>query len=135
MFVATIFLLAVVVDLVLLEFSHKVINHFDHLLKADLLAVQSHGNEVQLDTTLAMMTKAVDDVRCTSLGGLLRNLDLNKAAGAWEGLLEELKSIIIIEDFDSVSQGCQLLHRFDHLLKADLLAVMETKSNWTRRWP
>ncbi len=44
MFVATIFLLAVVVDLVPLEFSHKVINHFDHFCKP--IAVQSHGNEV-----------------------------------------------------------------------------------------
>ncbi len=44
-----------------------------------------------------MMTKAVDDVRCTtSLGGILRNLDLNKAAGTWKGLLEKLQGIIVI---------------------------------------
>mmetsp|Transcript_109570 Transcript_109570/g.274463 ORF Transcript_109570/g.274463 Transcript_109570/m.274463 type:complete len:250 (-) Transcript_109570:338-1087(-) len=104
-----ILLLGVVVQLLLLQESHHVINHLDDFLEPDRLAVQRQGDQVQL-RSLRPLGGRTDHLQGLGLLGGGADLELNQArTRARQGLLEKFKRVIVVENLDGLRKRQQLL--------------------------
>merc|ERR1719503_247028 len=117
-----VFLLAFIINLLLLQLSGEIIDELDDLLEAGLLALHCQGNEIKLGVPGSLLGSAQQS---KSLVGhvLLGNLLLQEAGGTWQSLLEELKGIVIVEDLDGVLQGSEFLATHLHVLIEELLLL------------
>mmetsp|Transcript_30008 Transcript_30008/g.75577 ORF Transcript_30008/g.75577 Transcript_30008/m.75577 type:complete len:240 (+) Transcript_30008:871-1590(+) len=118
---AAILLLGVVVQLLLLQESHHVINHLDDFLEPDRLAVQRHGDQVEL-RSLRLLSSRTDHLQSLGLLGGGADLELDKARTcAWQGLFEQVERVIVVEHLDGLCKR-------QHLLGAGLLDLLPLRS-------
>mmetsp|Transcript_102995 Transcript_102995/g.296604 ORF Transcript_102995/g.296604 Transcript_102995/m.296604 type:complete len:517 (+) Transcript_102995:193-1743(+) len=117
-------LFRVILRLLSLQIRHHVVNHFDDLLEADTLAVQCQSDEVQArrGSSAAGRRRTHQLERARPLGGGGHgNLDQARTR-AWQRGLEQIQSIVIVEDLDGLGQCEQLLGPgLLHLLPLSLL--------------
>mmetsp|Transcript_142457 Transcript_142457/g.455382 ORF Transcript_142457/g.455382 Transcript_142457/m.455382 type:complete len:480 (-) Transcript_142457:425-1864(-) len=123
-------LLAFIINLFFLQGHDELIDHLDDLFEAHLLAAESEHDDVDAMAALAHLHMPAD--LCEHGHCLLalgregaRNLD-EAHARARQGFLEQIQSIVVVEDFDGVCQGHDLLspHLFLLLVNAGLRSAL-----------
>mmetsp|Transcript_29921 Transcript_29921/g.67889 ORF Transcript_29921/g.67889 Transcript_29921/m.67889 type:complete len:236 (-) Transcript_29921:817-1524(-) len=110
-------LLLVVIPVLFLDQNlDHLIDHFENLVESSRcqrpLATQRQHKEVQAGVSVvtSSLTCSTDHSQSPTPHSGSANADLNKAGPwAWKGLLEQLQSIVIIQNFDRVSQRNLLL--------------------------
>mmetsp|Transcript_5100 Transcript_5100/g.11289 ORF Transcript_5100/g.11289 Transcript_5100/m.11289 type:complete len:380 (-) Transcript_5100:584-1723(-) len=115
-------LLLVVLALLLGQDFNKLIDESEDLLEANLLASEGHGDEVQCcPVRLVSHWCLLHQGQCplSQLPAAGGHLD---KAWTWEGLLEELQGVVIVEDLDGLCDGQLLLSA--HLLNLLPLLVL-----------
>merc|ERR1719446_1798989 len=92
----------------------------DHLSETDLLPMQSKGDEIECWTTV---TDILEHGESTGTHGPACDFHLHEAGtGTRKSLLEQLKRVVIVEDFDGVSKSSKLFCAvFDVLIEQFLL--------------
>mmetsp|Transcript_52960 Transcript_52960/g.97987 ORF Transcript_52960/g.97987 Transcript_52960/m.97987 type:complete len:278 (-) Transcript_52960:466-1299(-) len=111
-----ILLLVVIILLFLGQGLYQLVDELEDLVKVDLLTSQGQGEQVK---TRLLQGRCLSPGSHHHLEGLLLNSlacsrDLHQA-WAWQCLLEQLQSIIVVQDFDGFRQGQLFLstHLFD----------------------
>mmetsp|Transcript_105742 Transcript_105742/g.256886 ORF Transcript_105742/g.256886 Transcript_105742/m.256886 type:complete len:518 (+) Transcript_105742:640-2193(+) len=119
-------LLMLVIHLLGLERRNHGVDHFQDLLEADLLALQRHGQEVQVGAARSVAPDGFPDHGQGALPLFLApGVHLHEARpGARQGLLEEVQGVVAVEDLDGLGDGHELLRpRLHSLLPLPLLLV------------
>mmetsp|Transcript_59362 Transcript_59362/g.127930 ORF Transcript_59362/g.127930 Transcript_59362/m.127930 type:complete len:476 (-) Transcript_59362:833-2260(-) len=103
-FLGTVRLLGVIVHLLFLQSVLHGVDHLNDFVEIHLLAPQSNGDQIQFRVR-ASRTHQLQRLRCNLTP---RSLNLQQARSR-QRLLEEVQHIVVVEDFDSVGNGKQLI--------------------------
>mmetsp|Transcript_1872 Transcript_1872/g.4509 ORF Transcript_1872/g.4509 Transcript_1872/m.4509 type:complete len:647 (+) Transcript_1872:280-2220(+) len=98
-----ILLLLLVVRLLGLELGYHVVDHLEHFIETLLLALDGHQHQVHIDAATPTQSS-----HCTVSHVLRAFLHLQQT-GARQRLLEQLQSVITVQELDGVSNREQLL--------------------------
>merc|ERR1719221_349776 len=120
---STIFFLVVVVLLLASEDIDHVVDHAHYFPEAHLLALDRQRDEVKLRAALPILPLRLADLAQGARPlAATAGLHLDQArAGARQRLLEELERVVIVEDFDGLSQRNEFLGAYFNVLVVLLL--------------
>mmetsp|Transcript_58832 Transcript_58832/g.126603 ORF Transcript_58832/g.126603 Transcript_58832/m.126603 type:complete len:485 (+) Transcript_58832:781-2235(+) len=107
--------LGVIIRLLLLEGLSHVVHHLDHLVEAYLLRSQRQRDQVQLGTGNGPPSRG-NHAQSLALQCFVGLLYLQQRRGG-NGLLEELQSIVTVENLDGVGDG-------DYFVRTGLLGLL-----------
>merc|ERR1719491_2527560 len=115
---SAILLLVVIISLLLLQQSDHFVNHSNNLVKSPLglrcFAAQCHHQEIQPNMVLriclsprrADCLQGASSHRCSAGGHLDK---ARTGTGTWQGLLEQVQGVVVVQDLNCVGQGNKLI--------------------------